>query len=140
MQPRRTAGEEFHARSPANARGQSHVCGITFAAMPRTGLPPTFNESRTPTATELDALRAISREALATLERCIETHHVAEVDYTDAHGHRSTIHLQPAFVRTNIAHHVVVWGIPIGEDHWEELRFDRFHAVRDSGEVFKPNW
>ncbi len=108
--------------------------------MPSAVPPLTFGDNRPPTAAELEALPEISRDAVHALERCIEEHHVADIDYTDAEGRKSTIRLEPAYIRYNSAHHLVVWGMPVGADHWEELRFDRIHAVRDSGEVFTPTW
>ena len=102
--------------------------------------PPGFRESRPATAAELEALSAITHTAVHTLERCIEEHHVADVDYTDAKGLSSTIALRPAYIRYNRAGHLVAWGMPVGVEHWEELRFDRIEAVRDSGEVFEPSW
>lgn len=103
-------------------------------------LPPGLEESRLATAAELNALPAITHSALHTLERCIEEHRVADVDYTDAKGMSSTIAFRPGYVRYNRAGHLVVWGMPVGVDRWEELGFDRIEAVRDSGEVFEPNW
>jgi hypothetical protein len=35
---------------------------------------------------------------------------------------------------------MVVWGVPLDADHWEELRFDRINGVQDTGEVFEPTW
>jgi len=55
-------------------------------------------------------------------------------------GARSTIRIRPAYIRFNAASHLVVWGIPTDAEHWEELRFDRIHAVLDTGEMFKPTW
>ena len=74
------------------------------------------------------------------LERSLASHHVAEVDYTDQAGHRSTITVRPAFIRVNTAGHLVLWGIPTNADHSEELRLDRVHAVRDTREEFTPTW
>jgi hypothetical protein len=85
-------------------------------------------------------LPGISREDLDLLQGCIDTHHIAAIDYTDAKGHRSTILLRPGYIRLNSANHMVVWGIPPNADHWEELRFDRVNGIRDTGEVFKPAW
>ena len=109
-------------------------------AVSGSSLRPGFEESRPATAAELDALPAITHSALHTVERCIEEHHVADVDYIDAKGTSSTIAFRPAYIRYNRADHLVVWGMPVGVDHWEELRFDRIEAVRDSGEVFEPTW
>jgi hypothetical protein len=102
--------------------------------------PPGFEDSRPATTTELDSLPAITHTAVHELERCIEEHHVADVDYTDANGKSSTIAFRPAYIRYNRAGNLVVWGMPVGVEHWEELRFDRIEAVRDSGEVFEPTW
>jgi predicted DNA-binding transcriptional regulator YafY len=85
-------------------------------------------------------LSGSSHEAAHVLEGCLAEHHVAEVDYTDADGHRSTIRIRPAFIRHNSAGHVVLWGIPMDRDDWEELRLDRIHSVRDTGEAFSPTW
>jgi hypothetical protein len=103
-------------------------------------LPPGFGESRLATAAELDALPAITHSAVHELEGCIQEHHVADVDYTDAKGMSSTIAFRPAYIRYNQAGNLVVWGMPVGVEHWEELRLDRIEAVRDSGEVFEPTW
>ena len=101
---------------------------------------PGFDESRDATTDELDALPEISQQALQTLDQCIKSHHVVEIDYTDAEGRRSTIPLRPFYIRYSNAHNLVVWGMPTNEPGWEELRFDRIHGVRDTGEVFTPNW
>lgn len=108
--------------------------------MPPASPPPGFEETRAATPEDLKSLTSISHAAVQTLERCIAEHHVAEIDYTDAKGLRSRIRLRPASIRHNRADHVVVWGMPVGIEHWEELRFDRIDGVRDSGEVFEPNW
>jgi predicted DNA-binding transcriptional regulator YafY len=105
-----------------------------------TAPPPGFESSLPATAEQVESLPALSQEALHTLERCIDAHHVAAIDYADAEGHRSTILIRPAYIRYNTAHHVVVWGIPTGAEHWQELRLDRIHTVRDTGEVFQPTW
>ena len=89
---------------------------------------------------ELRALPGPSQDAIHTLDRCIASQHVADVDYTDAAGLRSTIRIRPAFIRYNTAQHLVLWGIPIDDQHWEELRLDRIHGVRDTGEAFTPTW
>src|SRR5438046_107178 len=107
--------------------------------MTRSPRPPGFDESRDATAEELGALPEISQQALKTLEQCIKSHHVAEVDYTDGKGRNSTIPLRPFFIRYSTAHNLVVWGMPTNEPGWEELRFDRIRGVRDTGEVFTPN-
>lgn len=108
--------------------------------MPTASPPPGFEETRAATPDDLKSLTSIGHAALKTLELCLEEHHIAEVDYTDAEGGRSRIRLRPAFIRYNHAHHVVVWGMRVGVDYWEELRFDRIHEVRDTGEVFEPTW
>lgn len=102
--------------------------------------PPGFENSRPASADDLRALPGLNHEAIHTLEACIASHHVAEVGYTDAAGHRSTIRIQPAYIRYNSAHHVVLWGIPTDHDHWEELRLDRIGSARDTGEEFTPTW
>jgi len=38
------------------------------------------------------------------------------------------------------AHHVVLWAVPVGADHWVSLRLDRVRAARDTGEEFTPDW
>jgi predicted DNA-binding transcriptional regulator YafY len=88
----------------------------------------------------MESLPALTLSALHALERCLDSHHVASIDYTDAKGHRSTLQIRPAYIRYNSAHHLVVWGILTGAEHWEELRLDRIHSVRDTGEVFQPTW
>ena len=107
--------------------------------MTRSPQPPGFDAGRDATTEELSALPEISQEALQTLEECIKSHHVVEIDYTDAEGRRSTIPLRPFYIRYSKAHNLVVWGMPTNEPGWEELRFDRIHGVRDTGEVFTPN-
>jgi predicted DNA-binding transcriptional regulator YafY len=102
--------------------------------------PPGFDKSTLATAEQLESLPKISLEALELLKRCIETHHTAAIDYTDAAGRRSTIRIRPAYIRLNSANHMVVWGIPTNAEHWEELRFDRIDGVEDTGDVFKPTW
>jgi hypothetical protein len=86
---------------------------------------------------ERRTLPDISRDAL---DQCIESRHIADVDYTDAASKSSTIRFRPAYVRYNSAHHLVVWGMPIYADHWEELRLDRIHSVLDTGAPFTPSW
>ena len=108
--------------------------------MPPASLPPGFEESRAATPEDMKSLTYIGHAAVKTLELCIAEHHVAEIDYTNAEDERSRIRLRPAFIRYNRAQHVVVWGMPAGADHWEELRFDRIHGVQDTGEVFEPTW
>jgi hypothetical protein len=93
-----------------------------------------------PTAEQLKSLPRISQDSLDLLQRCIDSHHIAAIDYTDAKGHRSTILIRPGYIRLNSANHMVVWGIPTNADHWEGLRFDRVNGVEDTGEVFAPPW
>lgn len=88
----------------------------------------------------MHALPGSSHEAAHVLEKCLAEHHVAEVDYTDAAGHRSKIKIRPDYIRHNSAGHLVLWGIAMGRDGWEELRLDRIHSVRDTGEEFTPTW
>ena len=111
-----------------------------IAGVSRTPPPSGFARSSAVSSEQVRALPAIGQQAMHRLERCIKTHHVAEVDYTDAEGRRSAIRLRPAYIRSNAAHHVVVWGLPSDAEHWEELRLDRIHAVRDTGERFEPTW
>jgi len=102
-------------------------------------LPAEFETSREPSAEQMSAQSVLRPEELHALERCIAEHHVAEIDYTDAGGKRSTIRIRPAYIRYNSAEHLVLWGIP-DAGHWEELRLDRMHSVRDTGEEFTPTW
>ena len=88
---------------------------------------------------DLESLTSTGRAAVQTLDRCIAEHHVAEIDYTDAKGRRNRIRLRPGYIRHNRAGHLVVWGMPVGVEHWEELRFDRINGVRDTGDLFQPN-
>ena len=108
--------------------------------MPHQAPPPGFEESREPTPEDLDALPAIALDAVHVLERCMVEHHIAEVDYAEPNEGTETIRVRPAFIRTSKAHHIVVWGFPVGADHWIELRLDRIHGVRDTGDVFEPEW
>jgi predicted DNA-binding transcriptional regulator YafY len=89
---------------------------------------------------DLKSLPSISQQAVQALERCIKSHHVAEIDYTDAEAGHCTIRLRAGYIRYNSAHHVVLWGMPEDADHWEELVLDRIRSVRDTGEVFEPTW
>ena len=102
--------------------------------------PPELEASHAPTADELKSLPAIGHTAVHVLEECIAEHHIAAIDYAEPDERRTTVRLRPAFIRTSKAHHIVVWGYPEGADHWIELRLDRIHAVRDTGEVFEPAW
>src|SRR5712692_10300549 len=104
--------------------------------MPSSPLPPEFEASRTATPDDLKSLPSISHRAAQVLERCIDQHHIAEIDYTDAGSVRSKARFRPAYIRYNRTHHVVVWGMPADGDHWEELRLDRIHGVRDTDERF----
>jgi predicted DNA-binding transcriptional regulator YafY len=102
--------------------------------------PPGFETSRAATPADLKSLPSTGQQAVQALEGCIKSHHVAEIDYTDAEARHSTIRLRAAYIRRNSAQHVVVWGMPEDADHWEELRLDRIRSVRDTGEVFEPTW
>jgi predicted DNA-binding transcriptional regulator YafY len=102
--------------------------------------PPGFEEARATTEDDLKSLPSVSHAAAHTLERCIAERHVAEIDYVDEKGERSKILLRPAYIRYNRSGHVVAWGMATDAGHWEELRLDRIHAVRDTGEVFEPSW
>ena len=108
------------------------MCGVALDRPPEE-----FETSRPPSVEQMKT--ALRHEDLHTLERCIDEHHIAEVDYTDAHGKRGTIRIRPAYIRYSAAEHLVLWGIPEG-GHWEELRLDRMHSVRDTGEEFSPTW
>ena len=111
----------------------------TMSAVALDRPPEEFDKSRPPSAEQMSAQRALSHGDLQTLERCIAEHHEVELDYTDAKGIRSTIRMRPAFIRYSAAEHLVLWGIP-DEGHWEELRLDRLHSVRDAGQEFSPSW
>ena len=87
--------------------------------------PEDFDKSRPPSAEHMAVQRALSHGHVKTLERCI--------------AERSTIRMRPAFIRHSAAEHLVLWGIP-DEGHWEELRLDRIHSVRDAGQEFSPSW
>jgi len=84
------------------------------------------------------SLPAITQDAVHVLERCIADHHIAEIDYQEPEERQETIRLRPAFIRTSTAGNIVVWGMPADADHWMELRLDRIHGVRDTGDVFEP--
>ena len=101
--------------------------------------PEEFDRSRPPSAEQMAAQRALSLGDFQTLERCIDEHHEVELDYTDAKGTRSTIRMRPAFIRYSAAEHLVLWGLP-DEGRWEELRLDRIHSARDTGQEFSPTW
>src|SRR5436309_3415437 len=111
----------------------------TMSVMALDRPPEGFDKSRPPSAEEMTAQSALSHADLHTLERCIAEHHEVEIDYTDAKGVRSTIRMRPAFIRHSASDHLVLWGIP-DEGHWEELRLDRMHSVRDTGQEFSPSW
>src|SRR5467141_3627332 len=108
--------------------------------MPHVALPPDFEGSRDATPEDLKSLPAIGQQAVHVLESCIAEHHFAEIDYTTAEGRQETIRLRPAFIRYNTTHHIVVWGFPVGADHWIQLWLDRIAGVRDTGDVFEPTW
>ena len=108
--------------------------------MPHQALPPSFEEGRDPTPEDLDALPAITLDAVHVLERCMVEHHIAEVDYAEPNEGPETIRVRPAFIRTSKAQNVVAWCYPVDADHWIELRLDRIRDVRDTGEVFQPSW
>lgn len=115
--------------------------GVAYQARVERNRPPAeFDASHALTEDERREVTGISREALDALERCIESRHVAEVGYTDAGGKSSTISFRPAYIRSNSAHHIVVWGMPLSADHWEELRLDRIRSVEDTGDPFTPSW
>jgi hypothetical protein len=106
----------------------------------RTPPPPGFENSPAPTAEQLKAQNWISQDDLERLQRCIDKRHIAAIDYTDAKGLRSKILIRPVYIRMNSVGNMVVWGVPLDADHWEELRFDRINGVQDTGEVFEPTW
>ena len=111
-----------------------------MGAMPPTSRPPGFEESPDATAEDLKSLPSITSHALQVLERCMTEHRVAEVDYTEPDERRQTLRIRPAFIRYSKAGHLVVWGFPVGADHWIELRLDRIGGVRDTGDGFDPAW
>jgi hypothetical protein len=102
--------------------------------------PEDLIKSSVPTDTDLASLESANLDAVHVVERCIVTHHVVELDYVDEEGVERLLLEQPGFIRTSSAHHVVLWAIPVGVDHWEELRLDRVRAARDTGEEFVPSW
>ena len=91
-------------------------------------------------ASEYSVLGPEALEALHVIEACIRSHHMALVDYTDESGARETLRVRPAFVRTNPSGHLVLWCMPAGLDEWRELRLDRLHGAKDTGEEFTPAW
>lgn len=50
-------------------------------------MPPGFETGEPATAEQLESLSKISLDALSLLQRCIEEHHIAAIDYVDAKGH-----------------------------------------------------
>ena len=112
-------------------------------AFGRAGAASSTGTERDSSSADLDDLRTLAaptREAIQTLERCIASHRVVDVDYTDAAGHNSTIRIQPAFIRVNQTKHVVLWAIATDEGNWEQLWLERITDVRDTGEEFTPSW
>ena len=79
-------------------------------------------------------------EAVHVIERCIAAHHVVELDYVEDEGDEERLLERPGFIRMSSAHHVVLWAVPVGADHWVSLRLDRVRAARDTGEEFTPDW
>ena len=110
------------------------MCGVALEPPPEE-----FRTSRPASLEQVKDQTALSHEDLHTLERCIAEHHEVDLDYTDAHGKRSNFRMRPAFIRYSAAEHLVLWGIP-DEGHWEQLRFDRIHSVRDTGLEFSATW
>jgi predicted DNA-binding transcriptional regulator YafY len=108
--------------------------------MPALSFPPEYTESRPSKPDELMAVTAPSHGAIKTLERCIASHHVVAIDYTDRNGHHSTIRMQPISIRTNSTKHVVLWGIALDDGDLEGLWLERMSDVRDTGEEFTPSW
>jgi len=102
--------------------------------------PLGFEGSRDATPEDLESLPASTLDAVHVLERCMVEHHIEEVDYAEPNEGPETIRVRPAFIRTSKAQNVVAWCMPIGADHWIELRLDRIRDVRDTGEVFQPSW
>ncbi|HEY8736617.1 MAG TPA: hypothetical protein VIO62_06185 [Candidatus Dormibacteraeota bacterium] len=102
--------------------------------------PEDLIKSLVPTESDLASLGSVNLDAVHVVERCIGTHHVVELDHIDEESVERSLLEQPAFIRTSSAHHVVLWAIPVGMDHWEELRLDRVRAARDTGEEFVPSW
>ncbi|MGH7765558.1 MAG: WYL domain-containing protein [Candidatus Dormibacteraceae bacterium] len=102
--------------------------------------PPEFEKSRPASPDEIHGLPGISHVAIHVVERCIEMHHVVEINYKDAAGKSSKIRIRPGYIRYNVANHLVLWGIRDGRENWEEFRLDRLHAAQDTGEVFTPSW
>ena len=88
----------------------------------------------------MQALRSSDPVATKTLEECIKDHHIADIEYVEATGERDRVRIRPAFIRFNRSEHLVIWGMPVGADHWEELLLDGVVAVTDTGEVFTPGW
>jgi predicted DNA-binding transcriptional regulator YafY len=105
-----------------------------------TPLPPEFEKGREATPDELRDLTKATHSAIETIERCIALHHVVELDYTDEAGKTSQIRTRPGYIRHNVANYLVLWGIRVGRENWEEYRLDRIHAARDTGEEFTPTW
>ena len=91
-------------------------------------------------AGEYESLAADSREAVHVIETCIRSHHVVAVDYVDEAGVRETLRVRPAFIRRNLAGHVVLWEMPPDADEWRELRLDPMRGARDTGEEFRLVW
>ena len=108
--------------------------------MPALPLPSELKDSRPAAADELRTLAAPGADAIQILERCIASHHVVEIDYTNAAGHKSAIRIRPAFIRVNNTKHVVLWGIATDRSNWEQLWLERIGDVHDTGEEFTPTW
>jgi hypothetical protein len=102
--------------------------------------PEDLIKSSVPTERDLASLGTANLDAMHVVEGCITAHHVVELDYVDEEGVERLLLEQPAFIRTSSAHHVVLWAIPVGMDHWEELRLDRVRSARGTGEEFVPSW
>lgn len=97
-------------------------------------------EGRPASTDDLTALSSADPAGIQALEACIKVHHVAENDYVEATGETDRLTVRPAFFRFNKSDHLVLWWMPVGEDHWHELLVDGIRAVRDTGEVFTPGW
>ena len=102
--------------------------------------PPEFETSRQATPDEVHGVPGVNHVAIHIVERCIEQHHVVEIEYTDEAGALSKIRVRPAYIRYNPAHNVVLWAIRPDRAGWAEFRLDRIHAALDTGEEFTPTW
>ena len=103
-----------------------------MAAVAAIELPGELTDGAVPGAAELATLPPHGLEAVHVIERCIATHHVVELDYVEGDGDQERLLERPGFIRMSSAHHVVLWAIPVGADHWVSLRLAKGDAaVRD---------